>query len=135
MALIIIVDQVINKTGMVDTSEEGFQRVLDNTDVKLSLFQLFHPYNWSFLPEKDEKNLQTVLKEGRHTVSFFLSFSSLQPDQEQIENYLTRAKNLQGNFAFIHDASEVKYEFYNNCNFTEVGLFQIKVSKKKPQKK
>merc|ERR1712088_856535 len=24
-------------------------------------------------------------------------------------------------FAFIHDASEVKYEFYNNCNFTEVG--------------
>ena len=33
MALIIIVDQVINKTGMVDTSEEGFQRVLDNTDV------------------------------------------------------------------------------------------------------
>jgi len=50
--------KVINKTGMVDTSEEGFQRVLDNTD---------------------------------------------------------------GNFAFIHDASEVKYEFYNNCNFTEVG--------------
>ena len=50
MALIIIVDQVINKTGMVDTSEEGFQRVLDNTDVKLSLFQLFHfhPSNWSF---------------------------------------------------------------------------------------
>ena len=33
MVLIIIVDQVINKTGMVDTSEEGFQRVLDNTDV------------------------------------------------------------------------------------------------------
>ena len=33
MALIIIVDQVINKTGMVDSSEEGFQRVLDNTDV------------------------------------------------------------------------------------------------------
>ena len=31
--LILIVDQVINKTGMVDTSEEGFQRVLDNTDV------------------------------------------------------------------------------------------------------
>ena len=33
IVLIIIVDQVINKTGMVDTSEEGFQRVLDNTDV------------------------------------------------------------------------------------------------------
>ena len=68
--------------------------------------------------------------EDRHTAIIFLSFSSLQPDQEQIENYLTRAKHLQGNFAFIHDASEVKYEFYNNCNFTEVGLFQIKVSKK-----
>merc|ERR1719310_2598803 len=24
-------------------------------------------------------------------------------------------------FAFIHDASEIKYNFYNNCNFTEVG--------------
>ena len=42
---------------------------------------------------------------------------------------------MQGNFAFIHDASEVKYEFYNNCNFTEVGLFQIKVSQKKATKK
>jgi len=50
--------KVINKTGMVTSSEEGFQRVLDNTE---------------------------------------------------------------GNFAFIHDASEVKYEFYNNCNLTEVG--------------
>merc|ERR1719499_2520242 len=29
--------------------------------------------------------------------------------------------NTEGNFAFIHDASEVKYEFYNNCNLTEVG--------------
>merc|ERR1711978_151526 len=58
---------------------------------------------------------------GRHTAIIFLSFSSLQPDQEQIENYLTRAKHLQGNFAFIHDASEIRYEFYNNCNFTEVG--------------
>ena len=42
---------------------------------------------------------------------------------------------MQGNFAFIHDASEVKYEFYNNCNFTEVGLFQIKVSQKKISQK
>jgi len=50
--------KVIKKTGMVSSSEEGFERVLDNTE---------------------------------------------------------------GNFAFIHDASEVKYEFYNNCNFTEVG--------------
>ena len=24
-------------------------------------------------------------------------------------------------FAFIHDASQIRYEFYNNCNFTEVG--------------
>jgi len=27
----------------------------------------------------------------------------------------------EGTFAFIHDASEVRYEYYNNCNFTEVG--------------
>lgn len=27
----------------------------------------------------------------------------------------------QGTFAFIHDAAEIRYEFYNNCNFTEVG--------------
>lgn len=26
-----------------------------------------------------------------------------------------------GTFAFIHDASQVRYEYYNNCNFTEVG--------------
>merc|ERR1719245_1353955 len=24
-------------------------------------------------------------------------------------------------FAFIHDASQVRYEYYNNCNYTEVG--------------
>ena len=24
-------------------------------------------------------------------------------------------------FAFIHDASEIKYNFYRNCNFTEIG--------------
>ena len=24
-------------------------------------------------------------------------------------------------FAFIHDASQIRYEYYNNCNFTEVG--------------
>ena len=27
----------------------------------------------------------------------------------------------QGNFAFIHDASEIKYQYYTNCNFTEIG--------------
>jgi len=26
-----------------------------------------------------------------------------------------------GTFAFIHDASQVRYEYYNNCNYTEVG--------------
>eukprot|EP00095_Tigriopus_kingsejongensis_P001705 maker-scaffold802_size95064-snap-gene-0.16 protein:Tk01705 transcript:maker-scaffold802_size95064-snap-gene-0.16-mRNA-1 annotation:"olfactory ionotropic receptor ir8a" len=29
--------------------------------------------------------------------------------------------DVDGNFAFIHDASQIKYEYYNNCNFTEVG--------------
>lgn len=27
----------------------------------------------------------------------------------------------QGEFALIHDASEIKYEVYRNCNLTEVG--------------
>ena len=26
-----------------------------------------------------------------------------------------------GHFAFIHDAAEVKYQYYKNCNFIEVG--------------
>ncbi len=28
---------------------------------------------------------------------------------------------VEGDFAFIHDASEVRYQYYKNCNFTEVG--------------
>jgi len=28
---------------------------------------------------------------------------------------------LMGDFAFIHDASEIRYQFYQNCNFTEIG--------------
>ena len=51
--------QVIQTSGMVNTSEAGFRRVLDDTN---------------------------------------------------------------GTFAFVHDASEVRYEFYNNCNFTEVRI-------------
>ena len=27
----------------------------------------------------------------------------------------------EGTFAFVHDAAEIRYEYYNNCNFTEVG--------------
>ena len=26
-----------------------------------------------------------------------------------------------GHFAFIHDAAEVRYQYYKNCNFLEVG--------------
>ena len=29
--------------------------------------------------------------------------------------------HVDGDFAFIHDASEVRYMYYKNCNFTEVG--------------
>ncbi|XP_050536810.1 ionotropic receptor 25a isoform X2 [Daktulosphaira vitifoliae] len=29
--------------------------------------------------------------------------------------------NEQGEFAFIHDSSDIKHEVYNNCNLTEVG--------------
>ena len=27
----------------------------------------------------------------------------------------------EGHFAFIHDAAEVRYQYYKNCNFLEVG--------------
>lgn len=29
--------------------------------------------------------------------------------------------NEQGEFALIHDSSDIKYEVYNNCNLTDVG--------------
>jgi ionotropic glutamate receptor len=29
--------------------------------------------------------------------------------------------SVEGNFAFVHDASEVRYQYYQNCNFTEIG--------------
>ena len=29
--------------------------------------------------------------------------------------------HTDGDFAFIHDASEVRYQYYINCNFSEVG--------------
>ena len=30
-------------------------------------------------------------------------------------------EHTDGDFAFIHDASEVRYQYYIDCNFTEVG--------------
>ena len=30
-------------------------------------------------------------------------------------------EHTEGDFAFIHDASEVRYQYYENCNFTEIG--------------
>lgn len=29
--------------------------------------------------------------------------------------------NEQGEFALIHDSSDIEYEVYNNCNLTEIG--------------
>ena len=37
------------------------------------------------------------------------------------EGYERVEEATEGNFAFIHDASEVRYQYYQNCNFTEVG--------------
>ncbi len=37
------------------------------------------------------------------------------------EGFSRVEKATQGDFAFIHDASEVRYQYYKNCNFTEVG--------------
>ena len=34
---------------------------------------------------------------------------------------LKTENHTDGDFAFIHDASEVRYQYYHNCNFTEVG--------------
>ena len=30
-------------------------------------------------------------------------------------------EDTDGTFAFIHEASQIKYEYYNNCNLTEIG--------------
>ena len=30
--------------------------------------------------------------------------------------------NVEGTFAFIHDAAEVRYQYYQNCNFTTPTL-------------
>ena len=42
------------------------------------------------------------------------------PIESAIEGYEKVEASHEGLFAFIHDASEVKYMFYKNCNFIEV---------------
>jgi hypothetical protein len=35
--------------------------------------------------------------------------------------YIKVDGSLKGEFALIHDAAEIRYEMYRNCNLTEVG--------------
>ena len=37
------------------------------------------------------------------------------------EGFQRVIRSEDATFAFIHDASEIKYNFYRNCNFTEIG--------------
>ena len=37
------------------------------------------------------------------------------------EGFRKVEESTTGQFAFIYDAAEIKYQFYKNCNFIEVG--------------
>ena len=37
------------------------------------------------------------------------------------DGFKTVNEHTEGDFAFIHDAAEVRYQYYKNCNFTEIG--------------
>ena len=43
------------------------------------------------------------------------------PVEKPEEGFERVNEDTQGTFAFIHDAAEVRYQFYQNCNFTEIG--------------
>ena len=69
-------------------------------------------------------------EEGISMVSRFKSDISLQSVYSKYyKNFNYKISKIQlktedhtdGDFAFIHDASEVRYQYYHNCNFTEVG--------------
>ena len=45
------------------------------------------------------------------------------PVESAIEGYEKVEASHKGHFAFIHDAAEVKYMFYKNCNFIEVSEY------------
>lgn len=44
-----------------------------------------------------------------------------QPVANASEGFRIVNERLDGDFAFIHDSSEIKYEISRNCNLTEVG--------------
>ena len=53
-----------------------------------------------------------------HTQIFLQNKRNKNDDLKGFQRVLN---NLTGEFAFIHDASEVKYQYYQNCNLTEIG--------------
>ncbi|KAF2898653.1 hypothetical protein ILUMI_07524 [Ignelater luminosus] len=53
--------------------------------------------------------------------SILLGINKAQPVANASEGFRIVNERLDGDFAFIHDSSEIKYEISRNCNFTEVG--------------
>lgn len=43
------------------------------------------------------------------------------PVKSSEEGYRKVNEALNADFAFIHDAAEIKYQLARNCNFTQVG--------------
>lgn len=50
-----------------------------------------------------------------------LSINESMPVANGSEGFRIVNERLDGDFAFIHDSSEIKYEISRNCNLTEVG--------------
>ncbi|KAB0792599.1 hypothetical protein PPYR_01851 [Photinus pyralis] len=50
-----------------------------------------------------------------------LSINESNPVPNASEGFRIVNERLEGDFAFIHDSSEIKYEISRNCNFSEVG--------------
>ena len=85
--------RVIEQTGPVSSPEEGISMVSSfKSDISFQLCLLII-YS-KFYKDFSYKISNIQLKTEDHT---------------------------DGDFAFIHDASEVRYQYYHNCNFTEVG--------------
>ena len=59
-----------------------------------------------------------VREQYTHILKVIESSGMLQHPEDGFEK--VEASEM-GQFAFIHDAAEVRYQYYKNCNFIEVG--------------
>lgn len=53
--------------------------------------------------------------------NILLSINDSMPVKSAEEGYRKVNEALNADFAFMHDAAEIKYQLARNCNFTQVG--------------